>query len=377
LTFGGDYRAEALQTDKSLFTTAFATSQTVATKPNGNVPNGDYKVTDAFAIASFRPLARLNVTVGMRFESSRLQSFPRDVDPLPPFTVESMRLNKRWNAATWNAGGVYNLAGGLSLVVNAATGYRAPTFSDTLSISVPVYASGVASVPSPDVRPERSLTAEGGLRFASRRLSFSATFYSNRLRDTLASVAVGSIAIPGVGVVTAMQSSNISRGYVRGFEAAFSLKLLESTTLFGNYAYTHGMDLYQRVPLRFIPPPFGTTGVAWASRGRRVHVEATMNLVDRMRTHAPQDEIDAGFSTDPGYGSPSATNPAYRKDFAMPGYAVANVRAGLPVWSRGRASFELSVALSNLFNQSYREAYSQQQVRAPGFNAVLGGRVRF
>jgi len=377
ITFGGDYRTESLGTTKNLFTTTFATGNVVLTNPNGNVPNGDYNVGDAFAIASFRPWSRLNITAGGRFDTTHLISYPRAVDPLPPFTIQSMTMDKRWNSGIWNVGGVLKIAGGLNLVANAATGFRAPTFSDVLSISVPVFASGVASVPSPSVLPERSLTAEAGLRYATPRVYISVTGYNNHLTDSLVSTAVGTINIPGVGVVTALQNSNVASGYIRGLEMEGSAKLRRDVTLFASYTYTHGMDNFAHVPLRFIPPPFGTGGLRYTPLRKRFWADASVTMVDRMRTHAPNDEIDAGFSRDPGFGSPSATNPAYRPGFQMPGYAVFNLRFGAPVWTHGPVGLDLQAGLNNLFNLRYREAYAQQELLAPGFGAVLGGRFHF
>ncbi|HUB81916.1 MAG TPA: TonB-dependent receptor [Bryobacteraceae bacterium] len=377
ITMGADYRTESLGTTKDLFTTTFATGNVVLTNPNGNVPNGDYNVGDAFAIASFHPCARLNITAGARFDTTHLISYPRPIDPLPPFTLQSMTMDKRWNSGIWNAGGVLKIAGGLNFVANAATGFRAPTFSDVLSISVPVYASGVASVPSPGVLPEKSLTAEAGLRYATSRVYASVTAYNNHLTNSMMSTAVGTIDIPGIGVVTAMQNTNIDSGYIRGIEAQGSAKLTRNLTLFASYTYTHGMDNYAHVPLRFIPPPFGTGGLRYTPARWHLWAEASLMMADRMRTHAPNDELDAGFSRDPGLGSPSATNPPYRPGFQMPGYAVANLRFGAPVWTRGPAGFDLQVGLNNLLNLRYREAYAQQELLAPGFGAVVGGRFHF
>ena len=59
---------------------------------------------------------------------------------------------------------------------------------------------------------------------------------------------------------------------------------------------------------------------------------------------------------------------------------MANVRAGATVWkggAAGRQRVELTLDLNNLFNAQYREAYSQQQLYAPGRGAVAGVRVRY
>ena len=139
------------------------------TVPNGNVPPGTYSVVDGFGMLRFSPTPRLAWSAGLRLESAKLHSDPRPEDALTPFTVATLTLDKRWNSVTWSTGAVYRIAGAWSVAGNIATGFRAPTFSDTLSTGVPVFASGVASVPSPSVDPERSITYEIGPRYADRK----------------------------------------------------------------------------------------------------------------------------------------------------------------------------------------------------------------
>jgi outer membrane receptor protein involved in Fe transport len=377
IVYGVDYRAEDLNSDRTLYAKSKTTGSVAVSLPNGNIPAGDYKVFDAFALTVLRPAARLTVSLGTRLESSGLHSRPRPQDAVAPFTIDSLRLDKRWNSLTWNAGVVYGIKGGLSLATNVAAGFRAPTFSDTLSTGVPVFASGVASVPSPSVKPERSITYEAGPRYVSRNLHFSLTAYSNQLTDLLAQTPAGTIDLPGVGVVNALANANIATAYVRGVEAALAYRFYGPWTLFGNATYTRGQNTRRNVPLRFIPPLYGVVGLRWARPQSRWWAETTTMLADRLRKHAPEDEIDAGFSRDPGFGSPGPTNPPLRSNFSIPGYAVVHLRVGVSIWKDRRRTLDIFTDLNNLFNVRYREAYAQQQLLAPGFGAVIGGRFQF
>ncbi len=374
---GVDFRTEHLTSDKILSTFTKATGVTVLSVPNGNVPPGHYDVVDMFGVGTFRISSRLTTTVGTRLESVNLLSHPRPEDALKPFTVADLTMDKRWNSATWNAGAIYNLVGHWSLVGNVATTFRAPSFMDTLSTSVPTFASGQASVPSPNVKPEHGITYEVGPRYAGRIFEFSLTAYTNQLTDVMSSVQNGTINIPGLGVVKAMVNNNIGSGYIRGIEGFASLRFMRHWTVVGNYTYTRGLDTVANVPLRFIPPMFGTLAVHYSGTKDRWWVESSLHAVDRLRHHSPLDESDAGFSMDPGYGSPSKTNPALRPNFQIPGYVVTSLRGGVKVWQAEKRSLELTADLNNLFNVHYREAYAQQQLYAPGFGAALGGRIRF
>jgi len=248
-----------------------------------------------------------------------------------------------------------------------------------LSTGVPVFASGVASVPSPNVKPERSVTYEAGPRYVSTRLNLSVTAYTNHLTDQLSSEAAGTINIPGVGVVNALRNANIATAYIRGVEVAVAFRPVPSLTIFGNMAVTRGQDTTKDVPLRFIPPANGTIGARWQNPSSRWWLEGTAMIADKLRRHAPNDEIDAGFSTDPGFGSPSATNPAL-PGFQINGFTVATARLGANVWTGGsqrRQRLDLTMDVNNIFNAKYREAYSQQQLYAPGFGVVIAARVGF
>jgi outer membrane receptor protein involved in Fe transport len=350
----------------------------VASTPNGNVPPGTYSVVDGFVLAQVAVAPRLSWSLGGRVESSKLHSEPRPQDALTPFTVADLTLDRRWSAATWSTGAVYRVAGNWSVAGNVATGFRAPTFSDTLSTGVPVFASGVASIPSTGVDPEHSITYEIGPRYQSPRVNFTLTTYTNQLSDVLSSSPAGTIAIPGVGVVQALKNANIASAHVRGLESAVAFRVTSQLTALANVTVTRGQDTLANVPLRFIPPANGLVGVLWERPARGAWLEANARVADRLRRHAPQDELDAGFSTDPGFGSPSATNPAL-PGFQIPGWTMVTVRGGITVWQAAadRTRIEATLDVNNVFNAQYREAYSQQQLYAPSAGVVAGLRVRF
>jgi outer membrane receptor protein involved in Fe transport len=377
LTYGGDYRSENIWSGELLFTyTDPITGPPVITVPNGQVPPGTLNVFDAFAVNRWE-VKKLTLTLGGRIESIHLQSYPVPADALTPFTVADLTVNTRWNPVTGSAGAVYKVTQSFSLTGNIASSFRAPSFSDLLSTAVPQYASGLADVPSPGLKPELATEYEAGGRWSSPHLNLNLTGYVNAMRDVVVSQNVGTINIPGVGVVTAEGSTNSDTGYVRGIEMAATVHINSQWNLVGNLTTTKGEDTQQNVPLRFIAPTNGFFAIDWESTRHRYWAEATTLMVDRLRHSAPGDQLDAGFSKDPGYGSPSATNPAYRPGYQIPGYNVASLRFGTKLFQRDRKQVALTLDLTNLLNQPYREAYSQQELLAPGFGAVIGGKWSF
>jgi len=376
LTYGADFRAESIWSEKLLLTTTKATGATVYSVPNGNVPPGTYNVFDAFVIGRWQ-IRRLAVSLGGRIESIHLQSYPVPADALAPFTVADLTLNERWNPLTGSVGAVYQLFHSFSLTGNIASSFRSPSFSDALSTGVPVFSSSSATVPSPGVQPEHSIEYEVGGRWASPHLNLNLTGYVNALRNLIVAEPTGTINIPGVGVVTADSNVNSDTGYVRGIEMATTVHINSQWNLIGNLTTTRGQDTFMNVPLRFIAPTNGLAGVSWDSPARRFWSEATVTMFDRLRRPAPQDQTDAGFSADPAYGSPSATNPAYRPGYQIPGYAVACLRFGTKLFQREQRGLDVTLDLNNVLNQPYREPYSQQELLAPGFGAVIGSKWSF
>jgi hypothetical protein len=122
---------------------------------------------------------------------------------------------------------------------------------------------------------------------------------------------------------------------------------------------------------------FGTSGLRYARANSRWWGEVALYLADRLRSHAPQDETDGGFSRDPGLGSPGATNPALRPGYQIPGFATVTLRGSVDLYRNDRRTISVYANLNNAANHGYRDAYAQQQLQAPGAGLVGGVRMRF
>jgi hemoglobin/transferrin/lactoferrin receptor protein len=378
LVYGIDIHKDDLNSSPALHSTVKATGITTDSIPQGNTPEGTYDVFDVFALYDVEILKGWKWIAGVRFESSHLDSAPQSRDPVAPFTLDDLDINERWNAFTWSIGSVYWLDAHWNVAADVATGFRAPTYSDTLSFSVPVYATGIASIPSPDVDPEHSINYELGLRHVSECWQGSLTGYWTMLSDTIISKDTGgTVVVPGLGTVEAWKSANGGRGFVRGIEVAASYRLTDAWTLFGNYSEAYGEDTTSNVPLRFIPPRTGLLGIRWEEpQAKEYWVEGLLRIVDRKRRAAPGDKLDAGFSQDPGYGSPSATNPPLREGYQIPGYMVAGLRMGVRLFTMGKVTGDLTLSVENLANKRYRQAFSRQ-LYEPGTNAITALDIRF
>lgn len=378
LIYGVDYRYEDL--GSTLTQTAQGPAGRRVSEPAGNTPDGTYDVFDAFTTLEFRATDSLLLTLGARFENSHIDSAPVTSDVIPDagYTRDDLSVDKSWQSVTWSVGAIYNLTPEWDLVANIGSGFRAPTYSDLLSAGPPVFSSRIASLPTPDLDPERSISYEFGPRYHTQRASASLVGYWTQLYDLVANETSGTVVIPGQGTFEAQRKSNSGEGYVTGVELDLSYELTDDWTLFGNATYTYGQDTNSDDPLRFVPPLFGVVGLRYTAPSRRWWVEITEVFAGRLNRHAPTDEQDAGFSTDPAYGSPNSTNnPPLRDDYEIPGWATTNIRSGFKVWERDLRTLDITVDFNNIFDARYREAYSQQQKVAPGFGVVVGARLTF
>ena len=379
LVYGMDYRHENLSSSQMLYSTVLGTGVNTTSQPAGITPDGIYEVFDTFVTLDLKPMDKLLLNMGARYENTHLHSHPEQSDVIPGagYTVSDLAANKYWNAVTWNVGAVYQATSSFDLVANVATGFRSPTYSDLLSAGTPVFSSLTASLPSTMINPEKSITYEISARVHTSRLKGSLTGYLTKLTDLITSTTSGTVVIGGV-TYNATRNTNSEQGYITGVEFALSYDLDRHFTIFNNTTWTYGQNQSQNVPLRFIPPLYGNFGVRFESDEKKYWVELSELWAGPLIRHNPSDEIDAGFSVDPALGSPNTTNnPAINQNFQIPGFFVTNIRTGWKVWEEGNRSFSLTLNLNNLFDTKYRQAYAQQQRQAAGFNVVVGGRLTF
>jgi len=379
-TYGLDYRSELLASSLVQRKQALPSNVVTYAVPAGNTPDGTYEAFDGFALGEFKARDFLTLSAGVRFEHDHIHSKPVPLDVIPNagYSLADIELNEAWNPATWSFGLVYNVTSEWDLAGDIATGFRAPDYSDLLSAGSPVYSTKTASVPSPVLSPEKSITYEFGPRHHGERWSLSLTGYLTRLHDVIESEINGTVTIPGQGVYEASHNANSGFGYTTGAELAFAYNPAQDWNIFGNATYTYSQDQSINAPFRFTPPAFGTLGLHYQPHGKRWWAEGVEMFAFRLVRPAPGDEQDTGFSSDPAYGSPNTTNnPPLRGNYDIPGWAITNLRAGVTAWRDSRRTFDLTLDLNNVLDARYREAYSQQQKFAPGINAIIGGRLRF
>ncbi len=378
LTYGVEDRIEKRENQFELETIDETTGAVTTTVPTGTTPDSRLDVLGIFLLSDTRLVKDLSLNLGARFETAHFKSEPKATDPVPPWTVDDLTIDERTDSLTWNAGLVWWMTDGLSLAGLVATGFRIPNFGELTSISRVDTATGVITVPSPDLEPETSITYQVSPRLVVETFQASVTGYWTVLDDVITTVDDGTITVPGFGTATARRRVNGGSGYIRGIEAEAAWEFVPQWTVFGNFTVTQGENSDTDLPLDKIPPPNGIGGVRWEAQPDRLWFEGVVQYALRFDDPSPADKTDVSMAEDPALGSPSATSPAYRSDFTYPGWAMLNLRAGYVAWRDAGAgrSLTLLLAINNVFDTAYREAFSTYPI-SPGTDVVLGVQGRF
>ena len=263
-------------------------------------------------------LKRFFFTFGGRFNHIQLlvpDEDPGEIKISPP-------------ALVGNAGINYKLTSGIRLVTSISTGFRAPNINDVSSFGI---ADFRYEIPNYDLKPEKSLNLDAGLKLHSGRYSGNIMLFRNQLNDLITNVKStynGSDSIDGVQVY---QRINLNKAVIQGFEADGRVGILTGLTLFGNISYTYGKDLNADAPLRRIPPLNSRLGMKY-SGSRNFH--AMMEWAHAGdQTRLSQGDIDDNRIQEGG----------------TPEWNVFNFSLGYT-----GIFFQADAGIHNMFNEAYR-----------------------
>lgn len=205
------------------------------TFPTAAFPKTDFTLLGLFVGDEIRLAGdRLILFPGLRFDHYALD--PEDDPLLPAFSgadSSGSRLSPR-------LGATFKLSGGVSLVGNYTSGFKAPAPSQVNqyfeNLTSPFFA--YRTLQNPDLKPETSQSFEGGLRVASGPVSGALTAFTGRYRNFISQEQVG-----GTGTVAnpiLFQYVNLARVDIHGVEARFQVQPLEGVTIDGSVAWAEG-----------------------------------------------------------------------------------------------------------------------------------------
>jgi vitamin B12 transporter len=247
--------------------------------------------------------------------------------------------------ATYRLGGNAEIIPGVRLRASLSTAFNAPAFNELRPT--------LFTVGSPNLRPERSRSAEVGLMGAwAEFVRVSAGYFNQRFTDLIQFVNGGPPDFKG-------SFANLTGASSNGYEA--ELALLPFNNWHGSVSYTIVNPRVTEVPPGFQgasvgdalirrPSNSGSLVVEY-SRPASVSVGAAVNYVGK--------RPDTDFSQFP---SPRVT---------LPAYARLDLSAELPIFSPARHGFTLNARVENALNKRYEDAL---HFAAPGRTVLIGAR---
>lgn len=336
-----------------------------ATLPNQSFPDSDYRVLGAF-VQDEVALGPLRITPALRLD--RYEIDPEVGNPLytrnnsvTPSALSSQALSPR-------LGVVWQAAPLLQPYAQVAKGFRAPTpWQINGGVSNTGANSPYRSIGNPDLKPERSLSAEVGLRGREGNLRWGLALFKSRYRDLIVSnvdvTASTTVPLdPGMAASTrTFQSINAARAEITGVELMGALGLGAGWSVEARYASTRGDQWAQdgtQTPLATIEPDKGTLALRYE---RQNAFGGELLITAQRRQNRP---YASGLYIPPGY-----------------------VSADLSAWWDLSRHWQLNLALNNLTDAkivhwadvrglaagtTLADAYSQ-----PGRNASLSARYQF
>ncbi|QAY94788.1 TonB-dependent receptor [Methylovirgula ligni] len=308
--------------------TLYSATETLATgaikiSPEAqNVPNSQQLNVGVFGLAEWTPIAPLTFSAGQRvdyFDTSSATSPLASPALLPAY--ES--ANNSRVAPTESIGAVVRLLPVFDLIGDIQTSFHEPTDTE-------LFSSTASTIPNPYLKPETGLTYEGGFRFHTGDATLTATAYHSVYQNLILTVPV---TYDGLNTYT--QQQNAGDAQIDGIEIEERWQATPSINLFANITAIRGTNTTTGVPLPYISPLRGRTGIQYAPPDSGYSVEGVVNWAAAKTRIDPSQELSTS------------------------GYAVANLYATLQLGklvSPALGDTRLSLGVENIFDTAYADA---------------------
>ena len=236
-------------------------------------------------------------------------------------------LNRTETPITGGIGMIYAFTDQWSAIANLNQGFRAASGMDR---SITSTAGSIITLPSPNLKPEKNITYEAGVRFRGQQISANLVGYRSDYTDLINLAVVSS---------TLRQRQNIGKATVEGieFDAAweFNRNWLAKTAI----TYTEGKDTTNNVPLESIQPLTTRLGLRYTANDQAWYSEAVYR----------------------GAQKRTKVNPTTERERA--GYDVFDLYAGLDLGKTfGLKSWHVAVGVENLFDQTVRNPVAAEDI---------------
>ncbi|MBB5320076.1 TonB-dependent receptor plug domain-containing protein [Marinobacter oulmenensis] len=261
--------------------------------------------------------------------------------------AQTQGLENTAETLSWSTGAIYNASPMLNPYISLGTAYRAPDMRERFEDAS--RGDGYFHRGNSQLDPEKSTTAEIGLKGRGQDAQYQVAAFYTRIDDYIAGRVTGQNH-PQNGLPI-KQTENLDEVIIYGIEAGF-LMPLESPQIDmdGSLTWLRGENKQDNEPLYQMPAPELTLGLGEQNR-------AGFNWHGQVRAVAEQDRTADRFSN----GTENTT----------PGYATLDMELGWNFGAIGRlSSLEVSVEGNNLLDKRYREHLTDGDILSPGRGLV-------
>lgn len=333
------------------------------TFPTRAFPVTDFMLAGIFASDEIT-LGALTLYPALRFDAYDLD--PQD-DPLLPTFAGAKQSGSRFSP---KLGAVLKLGGGFRLFGGYAQGFKAPEPSQVNNFfeNPPV---GYTSIPNPDLKPERSESFEGGVRFAGDLVNAEIVAFHGRYTDFIEQVETTGLPFPSPAAPWIYQWVNRGRVRISGGEARIELRPGNGFVANAALSYADGDAIEPdgtRTPLQTVDPVKAVIGIGYDDPARRFGGRFMTTFV------AAQDVDQTG-----GIACAASAGGCFR--------GADRMVLDLTAWAQIAERLTLRAGLFNLTDRKYwwwsdirglaatsatRDAFSQ-----PGRNLTVSATLRF
>lgn len=294
----------------NLKSTAFSNNiNTNEIKPiDTRYPNGKNHTTrnEMYMSATNRNQAKFNWNLGSRFGFSTLKSTISDDSFFPlPFDF----IEQKNTTYSFSGGFVYKTSSQFALVANLSSGFRVPNIDDLSKIFES--GNGTIIVPNIDLKPEKTITTDFGIRTNFKNIQIEQTYFYTRLYDAIVTDfftynSQATILYNGV-VSTVVANQNKGKAFITGISSKLSYKITYHWQLDGTFTYTKGQrnENETRKPLDHIAPFYGRIGLQFQNKFITTTAYLLFNGKKDLKDYSDSGEDNLQYA--PENGTPSWT----------------------------------------------------------------------
>jgi hemoglobin/transferrin/lactoferrin receptor protein len=326
ITYGADYfRDHSENADTSVTTMIGFGPPAPDTSTVPLVPYATLQNLGVFAQGDIVFSNRFSLILGARYQNVHAATRPT------PGRPNEDRISETDQTFVAAANAILDITDNLSVIGTVGRGFRAPNLVERF-FNGPTPEGGGYQVPNTELKPERSLNVDLGLRFATPALYLEGFVFRNQINDGIRIAATGD----SISQLPAFTNVNVDRLRFTGLELAANARLPLGFSLRASYTHFDTKDVND--PENPVGDSFSDKIVAslrYTYPGELFFVEYDV------RHNGDRKEVDLGSSP---------VGPV------LPAFTVHDVRAMVTLFSRRSHRQRVGVALTNLTDALYAES---------------------